>query len=173
MSAILENAGAASGRAIYSLAVDALGQISGALPTSRGEHFVLFLAWDARQASDDEILIAARELVRVGLAYIVAWGPDCERVHDLFDVADLEENPESNAPDTETVIISTWHDSEPLEEALWFAIHSAYPSPPYDATWQATILACVGDGEWGATIHRYATDLPSLDRAAGVSGDDG
>lgn len=172
MPAILENDSAASGRAIYSLAVDSANEISEALPISGGEHFVLFLAWDARQVSDDDILTVARRLVRAGLAYIIAWGPDCERVHDLFDVVDIEENPESNAPDSETVIISTWHDSEPLEEALWFAIHSAYPAPPYDTTWRATIVAAVGSAEWATATRRYLADLPSLDRAVGVSSGD-
>jgi len=170
MSAILENDAGPSGQPLYSLAVRRADQIVQAVPTTQGEHFVLFLAWDARDTPDEEILLVARQLVRAGLAYIVAWGPDCERVHDLFDQVDIEQNPESNVPETDTVIMSTWHDSESLEEALWFAIYSAYPTGLYETTWRATIAAAVGSPEWASTMHAYLSNLESLNSAVGLSG---
>src|ERR1051326_7406825 len=86
-------------RSIYSVHARTLADLVQILPPSKvvGEHFVLFLAWDARDVQNETILRVARELVREGLSYIVCWGPDCERVHDTFDDADILENPESNS----------------------------------------------------------------------------
>jgi hypothetical protein len=156
-------------RAIYSLHVSALEELLAAVPTNLpGARFVLFLAWDARGIPDETILAVAQRLVRAGLSYIVAWGPDCERVHDVFDDADIIENPESNTPDTDTVIMSTWHDSEPLEQALWFALYSAYPAGPYDSKTIFTVVAVVASEPWAQAVEGYLEDLASLNRAVGV-----
>jgi hypothetical protein len=47
-------------------------------------HFVLFLALDARNVSSAALAAFAQKTYRQGLAYLCAWGPDCERVHDVF-----------------------------------------------------------------------------------------
>ena len=47
--------------------------------------FVCFIAWDARNASVDEISRVAVCLLRQGAVYVCAWGPNCERVHDIID----------------------------------------------------------------------------------------
>ena len=44
-----------------------------------GKHFALFLSWDARAVPGETIFTFAQKLIRAGLSYIVAWGPDCER----------------------------------------------------------------------------------------------
>jgi hypothetical protein len=84
-------------RAIYSLHVSTPEELAVEVPTKLpGARFVLFLAWDARGVPDETIFTLAQRLVRAGLSYIVAWGPDCERVHDVFDDAAIVENPESS-----------------------------------------------------------------------------
>ncbi|MEA2239356.1 MAG: hypothetical protein QOC81_4080 [Thermoanaerobaculia bacterium] len=133
-----------------------------------GQHFVLFLAWDASAIADEAIFAFARQLIRVGLSYVVAWGPDCERVHDIFDDADILENPESNVAETETVIISTWHNSDSLEEALWFAMHSAYPAPPYEPTTISTVAVVIGNKHWAHAVQTYLADLSKLNAAVGA-----
>jgi hypothetical protein len=156
-------------RAIYSLHVSAPEDLPAAVPTNLpGARFVLFLAWDARGIPDETIFTLAQRLVRAGLSYIVAWGPDCERVHDVFDDADIVENPESNTPATDTVIMSTWHDSEPLAQALWFALYSAYPAEPYDSKTISTVAAVVSNEHWAQAVEAYLEDLASLNRAIGV-----
>ena len=167
-SLVLENEEGPLDRRIYSLSTETHEELHDAIAAASQHHFVLFLAWDARGVPDQTVISFARSLVRSGLAYIVAWGPDCERVHDLFDEVDIQENPESNAPGTDTVIMSTWHDTQPLEEALWFSLHSAYPASPYDRSTTATIAAAIASPAWGASIHRYLQDLPALDQAVGV-----
>ncbi|HEV7504955.1 MAG TPA: hypothetical protein VGS07_08595 [Thermoanaerobaculia bacterium] len=159
---VLEEPSGPLDRQLFSLRVESPGEVHGALQALESKRFVLFLAWDAHNASDETVLQLARALVAEGLAYLVAWGPDCERVHDLFDRIDMEENVEAD-----TVIMTTWHSNEPLEEALWFALSSAWPAPPYDQGCAATVAVAIANNAWGDAIHGYLGDLKSLTQAVG------
>ena len=64
----------------------------------------------------------ARRWVDAGVAYMCAWGPASSELDDLFDYATFL--PEVGTPLTFT-LMTTWHDKEPLEEALWFAFYNA------------------------------------------------
>src|SRR5437016_766034 len=88
-------------------------------------YFVCLLAWDATAASDAEISVLATSLQQAGCVYVCCWGPGCERVHDLFDLADLELRPDG------PFAMSTWHSKEPLSEALWFFLFCTFPDEAY------------------------------------------
>jgi hypothetical protein len=111
-------------------------------------HFGLLLAVDARPLDADQIGYVAEDLVGKGLAYLCAWGPGCERVHDIFDEIIVEMDPELN----NGVILTTWHSKEPLQEALWFFVNSAFPNEAYEGTCHAWIAAPVGRPEWEKTV---------------------
>src|SRR5687768_14637869 len=81
-----------------------------------GPHFVCLLAWDARQATAAEVGAVADRLLAAGCVYVVCWGPDCERVHDIFDEVDLARRPDG------PWAMTTWHSTDPLSEAIWFAL---------------------------------------------------
>src|SRR4051812_27491703 len=84
--------------------------------------FTLFLALDGDRYSDDVLVSLAERCRRRGLAWLCPWGPGCSRVHDLFDLAFVNEELRGvEGPDVAT----TWHEQEPLAEALWFAIDLA------------------------------------------------
>lgn len=51
-----------------------------------------------------------------------AWGPASSGLDDLFDYATFL--PELGEPLPFT-LMTTWHDDESLEEALWYAFHCA------------------------------------------------
>lgn len=108
------------GRTIYSGGVATPEELLAVLEPTKvaRHHFVLFLAWDARTTADETLLEFARALLHDGLSYIVACGPDCERIHDIFDDVDILENPASTEADTESVVMSTWHANEQVEEAV-------------------------------------------------------
>ena len=89
-------------------------------------------------------------------------------MHDVFDDADIAENPESNTPETDTVIMSTWHDDESLEQALWFALYSAYPAVPYESKTTSTVAAVVANEPWTQAVEAYLGDLSSLDKVVEV-----
>jgi hypothetical protein len=156
------------GRAIYSIAADYPAELARGLPIKEDERFVLFLAWDATRVSDHALMALALDLVRMGLSYIVAWGPDCERVHDIFDDADILENPQANEAETEIFIISTWHDHESLEQALWFALNCAFPVSAYESATVATVAASLANADWAESIRAYLEDPKALDTAIGL-----
>ena len=57
-------------------------------------NFCLFLANDATAIPDEDVRKAAALLLQEGIAYLCVWGPDCERVHDLFDLECIPDEPE-------------------------------------------------------------------------------
>jgi hypothetical protein len=105
-------------------------------------YFACLLAWDATTASDEEVMALARRLLRAGCVYVCCWGPGCERVHDSFDLADLELRPDGPPA------LSTWHTEEPLAEALWFFLFCTFPDDAYFDGCRATVGITVGSKEW-------------------------
>ncbi len=114
-----------------------------ALPSS---HFALFLACDARHLQNDAALEVARRLLDRGLAALSTWGPDCERVHDLFDAACYE-----NEPDDMTVM-TDWHCGESLDEALWDFVCFGFLDDGFKATCQSWVTAAVDQPAWARHI---------------------
>lgn len=109
-------------------------------------HFALFLALDAR-ALDSAVLAAfAQRMLADGLAYLVAWGPDCERVHDIFDSCIVEREIIRNIA-SPGCVMTTWHDDEPLAEALEYFATCAIP---YESEWscQTWLAVSVKDQAW-------------------------
>ena len=151
------------GRGFYSVAADSAADLAAAIPAT-GQHFVLFLAWDASGATDEEILAVARILLSKGLAYLVAWGPDCSRVHDIFDFACVEESSDPS----ESVVMTTWHDDESLASALWFFLFNTVPDESYETTTNTAFAAAVASTECAVSIRLYLCDKALLDRDAGV-----
>lgn len=64
----------------------------------------------------------------------MAWGRECSSWDDSVDFANLEEFSYGEIPD-DAFVMTTWHESEPLEEVFWFAKNSAFhPSIELDNT---------------------------------------
>jgi len=78
-------------------------------------NFGLFVAMNANGVTNDIILQGAKKLLSRGLASLCTWGPDCERVHDLFDVAARDINSE---PTDNDVVMTTWHSGVSI--SLWW-----------------------------------------------------
>lgn len=82
-------------------------------------------------------------LVRGGCLYMMAWGVACRSWDDSVDNASLSASDFGEVPDDQFVI-TTWHDSEPLSETLWFAAHAAYhPTVPLEDI----VIVDIGPGE--------------------------
>lgn len=119
--------------------------IPAALPVP-GPYFVCLLAWDARQATAAEIGAVAGRLLDAGCVYAVCWGPDCERVHDTFDGADLARRPDG------PWAMTTWHADEPLSEAIWFALFVAWPDDAFADGCRSVVGVSVGSPAWAAGL---------------------
>jgi len=117
--------------------------------TPRSPNFGLFVALNALHVTDESILRAAKKLLSKGLACLCAWGPDCARVHDLFDVAAREINDELSGDD---VIMTTWHSDESIEEALWFFIECEFVTGKFTQTCKDWIIAPISNSEWEQLI---------------------
>jgi hypothetical protein len=112
-------------------------------------HFGLFLALDAREIDSKRLGEPAARLLKRGLAYLCAWGPDCELVHDIFDEEDVARD---LGRDTHDVIMTTWHKDESLEEALWFFVHSAFPADGYVRDCTDWVIAPIANPGWEQEI---------------------
>src|SRR5437763_4717162 len=118
-------------------------------------HFVALLAVDASTVDDDAIRRLAKNLLCSGCAFFIAWGPDCERVHDLFDnVADSHE----------PLIMTTWEHDEPLDEAIWNFLYVTHPDERYWDTCRSSVAITVGNADWSAQVERRLRDMDSLNR---------
>src|SRR5713101_1066953 len=117
--------------------------------TPSSPNFGLLLAMDAQSVDSGQIGELAEKLASKGLAYLCAWGPDCERVHDTFDeiavLRDLEQKDDN-------VIMTTWHSDESLEGSLWFFVNCAFPAQAYEESCKAWIVAPIGNAEWEQRI---------------------
>lgn len=76
-------------RILFHLPLDDLKDYPKHLPL-HSPHHTLFIACDSRDISVAEIARFAEMALQDGAAYICAWGPDCERVHDIVDETIVE-----------------------------------------------------------------------------------
>jgi hypothetical protein len=118
--------------------------------------YCLLLLTDARLIESETLSRIASVLIESGLVYFCAWGPDCERVHDLFDEGSLEVDLALTGDD---VIMTTSHAQESLDETLWYFVHSTFPTDGLETGCRDWIVACVGNKEWSSEIRRIAHDV--------------
>lgn len=118
-------------------------------------HFVTLLAFDASQTDDSALQELAKHLLRSGCVFFSAWGPECERVHDAFD---------SVANFHEPLIMTTWHNDESLDDAIWNFVYVTSPDDEYWDTCRSALAISVGNLDWSAQIERRLKDLDSLNR---------
>ena len=109
-------------------------------------HFCLFLAIDARLTDNEAIRRAAKSLLERGIAYLSAWGPDCERVHDQFDIERIPDEPKDKT------VMTTWHSKESMPEALWFFANCVEPAGGYTASCKDWVAISVGNVAWAQQI---------------------
>ncbi len=123
-------------------------------------YFACLLAWNATEVSADEIRSVGQKLIDQGAAYFCLWGPDCERVHDLID--EVEAVREQANPDDESVIMTNWHDDQPLSETIWFTLYCTLPDDPYIDDFKSTLAISIGSSEWAAQIRAAFCDPKKL-----------
>jgi hypothetical protein len=151
-------------RQLFALQVSASSEILTATQVV-APHFAVFLAWDATSIATEEISRLAALLHNRGLAYLCAFGPDCERVHDIFDEVELELD---GTRPRDSVIMTTWHNDESLEDALWFFVNNSVPDAAYEDTCHTGIAVTIGNSQWATKVADYLSNLSKLNAAVGV-----
>jgi hypothetical protein len=68
--------------------------------------------------------IISEWLVSSGCLYMMAWGLECSSWDDSVDMANIVAFEYGEIPDG-SFVMTTWHESEPLEEVFWFAKNCA------------------------------------------------
>ena len=63
-------------------------------------------------------------LVKSGCLYMMAWGIKCSSWDDSVDYANLSEFNYKEIPENK-LVITTWHENEPLKEVFWFSKNNA------------------------------------------------
>lgn len=120
--------------------------------------FRLFVAADVRATSTDILSEFALPALNEGMVYFCSWGPGCERFHDIVDelvVEDSLREPKFSGPGRNDAIMTTWHESETLEEALEFFRTCAVPTNGFLADSDFGIVMCVGNATWAETASRF------------------
>ena len=77
------------------------------------------------QATPDWQYRVCQWLVKSGSMYVMAWGNGCEAWHDSIDLAHLEDSKYEQIPE-EKLVITTWHENEPLKDVFWFSKNLAF-----------------------------------------------
>jgi hypothetical protein len=131
---------------------DALEHVS--LPSA---HTVLFIAADARGVQTDTVGRVAERLLAAGVIYVCAWGPDCERIHDIFDEVHVGDG----STEPSFTFMSTWHSDETLEDGLWFFIECAFP-PDIVMDTISYLAVTIGSAEWAAAVEQALSDIPAF-----------
>jgi hypothetical protein len=114
-----------------------------------GRHFIAFVAANATDVDAAVLANFCRKLTHAGCIYFCAWGPDCERVHDIFDAGILNTKP---------LIMTTWHDKESLDSALWFFLFSTFPDDGYGVI-HGGLAISIGNPAWDEQIRRRLADV--------------
>ena len=113
--------------------------------------FRLFVAADVTGLSTKLMSEFAVAALKSGMVYFCAWGPGCERFHDIVDEVVVEDQigerifVGKNESDT---IMTTWHDDEPLEEALDFFANLTYPTMGFEANSNFWVAVSLTNAEW-------------------------
>jgi hypothetical protein len=64
--------------------------------------------------------------------------------------------------DIDPVIMTTWHDDEPSDDAIWFFLRTTFPDDGYFDTTRTALAIVVGAPEWAAHVERRMRDIPLL-----------
>ena len=135
-------------------AIMTIASIKDAIPTLP-DAFVLFVAGDTEQESLNDLLKFANHILDRGCVYVCTWGRGCERLHDLFDIAAIERS----TPESEGVLMTTWHSSETLQDALHFFVRSTTPDPDFAPEPGHAVALLIGNAITPEAVNRAITAL--------------
>jgi len=120
--------------------------------------FTILLCANFEQETVDSLSSLTNILIEKGNLYFCAWGPGCERAHDIYDETLVERELNGGK---ELLVMTTWHDDEPLEEALWFMLFCAMVE---DEKWDncSSIIITVGNNQWRQKVESYVSDISTF-----------
>ena len=151
-------------RSLFVISGSTFSELASASIVTGSRYFAALIVGDATSVSVQEIGQLARSLLDAGCVYFCCWGPDCERVHDVIDEEYASDG--ITVHDDESTIMTTWHNGDSLEEAVWFALNSAFPDDRFFEECRAVVAICIGDESMTARMtaaFAYPTALVARD----------
>jgi hypothetical protein len=141
----------------YSVLADSLDALLDAL-TPPCRRFVLLVAADVTEWSNDDLCGWAGEALDRGASCAGCWGPDAARLETAFDRAGCDRETDEIRADGVSVVMTTSHVNQSLRDAAWFALHAAYPAGVFEVGTGAVVLAVVRNRDWYADLSDYIDD---------------
>jgi len=138
MAATVERFGVdpATGRELSLVRVEAPEELTAELLPPRP--FVCLLAWNVAGVAAARLTTVARTLIEAGCAYVCAHGSDCTRIDDAVDEECVDRQ---LAGQQVSFVMTSWHDDESPEAALWFLLENTIVADDVDdadyAPWNA------------------------------------
>ena len=111
--------------------------------------FVSLVVWDAEGIPDETVMEVVGTLLDSGAQYVCTWGTDCERVHDLVDASAFDVAADY---DVDPAVMTTWHDDEPLQEAVDFFLTNATPDEAFEGKCTGAVAVVIGSDEYAETV---------------------
>lgn len=121
-------------------------------------HFACFVAWEADDVQVEDVMRIAEILLSAGGAVFGCWGSGCRRIQEIIDEIDSDPFREKDVPD-DAVIMTSWHEDESLEDALWFFLNESTPDTHFEETLGSSLAISIGAPESAAKI-RAALERP-------------
>jgi hypothetical protein len=128
--------------------------------------FVLLVA--ARDARGEKSVLGrfAGELLEAGAVYVCCWGECADELETAFDLRAVEL--EVTAGRELPLVMTTSHSGEPLAEAVWFWLRTAWPAPEHGDGDFPRFALCVGDDTSADQIGSWITNPSVLDQEVGL-----
>lgn len=120
-------------------------------------HCSVIMAWNAADVSASLIANVVEGLLDRGAVSISCWGEDCKRVHDILAESIVGSTPRVSQYSSSTM--TTWHERESFEEALWYALFVAQPTDQFEASCRDSLVLLIDQPE-RAAIGRAALNDP-------------
>lgn len=92
-----------------------------------------------------EVVGLVRSLMDRGAAYITAWGPGCAQI---ADTVYAEDRPVA------WHVMASWHEDEPISEAVWFFLHNTYPDNAVFGSCGSALAVVVGHPARAAGVRK-------------------
>jgi hypothetical protein len=124
--------------------------------------FRLFIAADTTGATVESLSEFAESALKQGMVYFCAWGPDCERFHDFVDEVILEDDLGKRlftGPNRQDTVMTTWHATHTLDEALDFFVNFACPTDGFAPDSDYWLAICINDSVWATVIRQQLESL--------------
>ena len=129
------------GRATYLGFVDDIAEL--ATLNVASAPFLLFVGADATRSIPEPYYSLAERLLKMGLVYVMCWGPDCQRAEDVFDEAIVGDG----TRDPFDAVMTTSHPAESICQALEFATSAASPHAGASPC-EGLVIVFVGNIHW-------------------------